>query len=122
MHAFCELSSTSCLAPWMADAAYGAPSIAAALWQCRMGEDCLRRQRPGDRRQVDGTSSPGFPELKVLLKTPIVFDGRHMHQPAGMPDAGLEHLSIHRWAAASGDHETDRCRLRPQDLNIGTMQ
>jgi len=40
--------------------------------------------------------SPDFAELKVLLKAPIIFDGRNLYDPIQMRDQGFEHYPIGR--------------------------
>ena len=40
--------------------------------------------------------SPDFAELKVLLKAPIIFDGRNLYDPIQMRDLGFEHYPIGR--------------------------
>lgn len=39
---------------------------------------------------------PEFAELKALLKTPIVFDGRNLYEPALLREHGFEHYPIGR--------------------------
>jgi UDPglucose 6-dehydrogenase len=40
--------------------------------------------------------SPDFDDLKKRLKSPVVFDGRNLYDPATMRDAGLEYFSMGR--------------------------
>ena len=40
--------------------------------------------------------SPDFPELRRRLKTPLIFDGRNLYEPALVRAAGLEYFGIGR--------------------------
>ena len=40
--------------------------------------------------------SPDFAAMKVALKTPIVFDGRNLYEPASMRELGFEYYPIGR--------------------------
>jgi UDPglucose 6-dehydrogenase len=40
--------------------------------------------------------SPDFDDLKKRLKSPVVFDGRNLYDPATMRDAGIEYFSMGR--------------------------
>lgn len=40
--------------------------------------------------------SPDFDQVKALLKTPVVFDGRNLFDPEVMADAGIEYYAIGR--------------------------
>ena len=40
--------------------------------------------------------SPDFAAIKALLKTPVIFDGRNLYEPAHPRAAGLEYLAIGR--------------------------
>ncbi|WP_334189981.1 UDP binding domain-containing protein, partial [Noviherbaspirillum sp.] len=40
--------------------------------------------------------SPDFDQMKALLKSPIIFDGRNLFEPAVMADAGIEYYGIGR--------------------------
>ncbi|MEO8003613.1 MAG: UDP binding domain-containing protein, partial [Betaproteobacteria bacterium] len=40
--------------------------------------------------------SPDFEDLKKRLKTPVVFDGRNLYDPATMRAAGIEYFSVGR--------------------------
>jgi len=40
--------------------------------------------------------SPDFDEIKKRLKTPVVFDGRNLYEPADMKRAGLEYYPVGR--------------------------
>jgi UDPglucose 6-dehydrogenase len=42
--------------------------------------------------------SPDFAELKRVLKTPVIFDGRNLYEPAVVRAAGLEYFPIGRLA------------------------
>jgi UDPglucose 6-dehydrogenase len=40
--------------------------------------------------------SPDFDDMKKRLKSPVVFDGRNLYDPAMMHDAGIEYFSVGR--------------------------
>jgi len=40
--------------------------------------------------------SPDFDEIKKRLKTPVIFDGRNLYEPADMKRAGLEYYPVGR--------------------------
>jgi len=40
--------------------------------------------------------SPDFEDMKYRLKSPVVFDGRNLYDPAMMRDAGIEYFSVGR--------------------------
>ena len=40
--------------------------------------------------------SPDFDDMKKRLKTPVVFDGRNLYDPAMMREAGIEYFSVGR--------------------------
>jgi len=40
--------------------------------------------------------SPDFAQLKQLLKSPLVFDGRNLYEPAAMTELGIEYHAIGR--------------------------
>ena len=40
--------------------------------------------------------SPDFSAVKAALKTPLIFDGRNLYDPASMREAGFEYLAIGR--------------------------
>ena len=40
--------------------------------------------------------SPDFDEVKQLLKTPLIFDGRNLFEPQVMAEAGFEYHGIGR--------------------------
>jgi len=40
--------------------------------------------------------SPDFAEMKLRLKSPLVFDGRNLYEPASPRRAGLEYYAIGR--------------------------
>ena len=40
--------------------------------------------------------SPDFADMKRRLKSPVVFDGRNLYDPAMMRDAGIEYFSVGR--------------------------
>jgi UDPglucose 6-dehydrogenase len=40
--------------------------------------------------------SPDFGQLKMLLKTPVIFDGRNLFEPDAMIAAGVEYHGIGR--------------------------
>ena len=40
--------------------------------------------------------SPDFDDMKKRLKSPVVFDGRNLYDPATMRDAGIEYFSMGR--------------------------
>ena len=40
--------------------------------------------------------SPDFADLKARLRTPAIFDGRNMYDPASVREAGLEYHAIGR--------------------------
>jgi len=40
--------------------------------------------------------SPDFDDMKKRLKSPVVFDGRNLYDPAMMRDAGMEYFSVGR--------------------------
>jgi hypothetical protein len=40
------------------------------------------RRRAGDRHRVERVPRPDFPAIKALLKTPAIFDGRNLYDPA----------------------------------------
>jgi len=40
--------------------------------------------------------SPDFDQLKMKLKTPVIFDGRNLFEPQVMADAGIEYHGIGR--------------------------
>jgi len=40
--------------------------------------------------------SPDFSAMKAALKTPLIFDGRNLYDPAGMRAAGFDYLAIGR--------------------------
>jgi UDPglucose 6-dehydrogenase len=40
--------------------------------------------------------SPDFDQVKSLLKTPVIFDGRNLFEPQVMADAGIEYHGIGR--------------------------
>jgi UDPglucose 6-dehydrogenase len=40
--------------------------------------------------------SPDFDDMKKRLKSPVVFDGRNLYDPAMMRDAGIEYFSVGR--------------------------
>ena len=44
--------------------------------------------------------SPNFDQIKALLKSPIIFDGRNLFEPAVMADAGIEYHGIGRSSPA----------------------
>lgn len=46
--------------------------------------------------------SPDFDQMKTLLKTPIVFDGRNLYEPAVMGELGFEYYGIGRSVLARG--------------------
>ena len=43
--------------------------------------------------------SPDFDEIKKRLKTPVIFDGRNLYEPADMKRAGLEYYPVGRLQA-----------------------
>ena len=43
--------------------------------------------------------SPDFDEIKKRLKTPVIFDGRNLYEPADMKRAGLEYYPVGRAVA-----------------------
>ncbi|MCG5260136.1 UDP-glucose/GDP-mannose dehydrogenase family protein [Cupriavidus gilardii] len=45
--------------------------------------------------------SPDFAQIRRRLKTPVVFDGRNLYEPAAMQEAGIEYHAIGRPAAAA---------------------
>jgi len=46
--------------------------------------------------------SPDFDQVKTLLKTPIVFDGRNLYEPEVMGELGFEYYGIGRSVLARG--------------------
>ena len=40
--------------------------------------------------------SPDFDDMKKRLKSPVVFDGRNLYDPAMMREAGIEYFSMGR--------------------------
>jgi UDPglucose 6-dehydrogenase len=40
--------------------------------------------------------SPDFDDMKKRMKSPVVFDGRNLYEPAMMRDAGIEYFSVGR--------------------------
>jgi UDPglucose 6-dehydrogenase len=40
--------------------------------------------------------SPDFDAIRALLKTPVIFDGRNLYDPAAMQAQGIEYYSIGR--------------------------
>lgn len=46
--------------------------------------------------------SPDFAELKARLRTPVIFDGRNLYDPALLASAGFVHYSIGRASGTSG--------------------
>ena len=40
--------------------------------------------------------SPDFAEVKQKLRTPAIFDGRNLYDPAVLKDAGIEYFPIGR--------------------------
>ena len=40
--------------------------------------------------------SPDFSAIKSVLKTPIIFDGRNLYEPAAVKEAGFEYFAIGR--------------------------
>jgi UDPglucose 6-dehydrogenase len=40
--------------------------------------------------------SPDFDEIKKRLKTPVIFDGRNLYEPADLKRAGLEYYPVGR--------------------------
>jgi UDPglucose 6-dehydrogenase len=65
----------------------------------------LCRQADGGRAGADVLAivtewkefrAPDFPAIKALLKTPVIFDGRNLYDPAVPRRAGLEYFAIGR--------------------------
>lgn len=54
-----------------------------------------------------GFRSPDFNQMRARLKTPLVFDGRNMYEPADMRDAGFEYHAIGRPAVTPERDKTD---------------
>jgi len=48
--------------------------------------------------------SPDFSELKAVLKTPAIFDGRNLYDPAYVSGFGLEYHAIGRRSMATKEH------------------
>jgi UDPglucose 6-dehydrogenase len=46
--------------------------------------------------------SPDFPRMKVLMKAPIIFDGRNLYDPSQMESEGFEYHSIGRRSVIPG--------------------
>jgi UDPglucose 6-dehydrogenase len=44
----------------------------------------------------DEFKEPDLARVKALLKTPLIFDGRNMHDHQTMHDAGFQYFSIGR--------------------------
>jgi len=40
--------------------------------------------------------SPDFDQIKVKLKTPVIFDGRNLYEPSLVKAAGLDYQAIGR--------------------------
>ncbi len=40
--------------------------------------------------------SPDFADMKKRMKSPVVFDGRNLYDPALMRDSGIEYFSVGR--------------------------
>jgi UDPglucose 6-dehydrogenase len=50
--------------------------------------------------------SPDFARIKTLLKTPVIFDGRNLYEPAMVEAAGLDYYGIGRGRSVSAmEHE-----------------
>ena len=49
--------------------------------------------------------SPDLAAIRTALKSPVVFDGRNLFEPAAMKDAGLEYFSVGRSLAAHAGPE-----------------
>lgn len=45
--------------------------------------------------------SPDFEAIKATLKTPVIFDGRNLYDPAVMRQLGIHYYSIGRGSAGS---------------------
>ena len=39
---------------------------------------------------------PDFERMRSLMKTPVIFDGRNLYEPATMKDAGVTYQGIGR--------------------------
>jgi UDPglucose 6-dehydrogenase len=49
--------------------------------------------------------SPDFARIKATLKTPVVFDGRNLYDPAMVESAGLAYYGIGRGRSVTGYEE-----------------
>jgi UDPglucose 6-dehydrogenase len=50
--------------------------------------------------------SPDFARIKTMLKTPVIFDGRNLYEPAMVEAAGLDYYGIGRGRSVSAvEHE-----------------
>jgi UDPglucose 6-dehydrogenase len=45
---------------------------------------------------MEGVSQPDFDELRGALKSPVIFDGRNLYEPAVVRGHGLEYHPIGR--------------------------
>ena len=59
---------------------------------------CLRRRRGSDRPHgvEDQLRRPDFQRIKKLLKSPVIFDGRNIYNPADLKKIGFRYYSIGR--------------------------
>jgi UDPglucose 6-dehydrogenase len=73
-----------------------------ALSRIRFSEDPMDAVHDADALAIvtewKEFRSPDFEQLKALLKTPVIFDGRNLFEPDVMADAGFEYHGIGRSA------------------------
>ena len=48
--------------------------------------------------------SPDFHQLKILLKEPVIFDGRNIYDPQALQDLGIHYFGIGRGNSVHTDH------------------
>ena len=48
--------------------------------------------------------SPDFHQLKILLKEPVIFDGRNIYDPQALQDLGIHYFGIGRRNSVNTDH------------------
>jgi UDPglucose 6-dehydrogenase len=48
--------------------------------------------------------APDFARVKSLLKTPVIFDGRNLYDPAAVEEAGIAYYGIGRGRSLAGRH------------------
>jgi UDPglucose 6-dehydrogenase len=52
--------------------------------------------------------SPDFARIKTMLKTPVIFDGRNLYEPAMVEAAGIGYYGIGRGRSVSAEGQQGR--------------